>query len=43
MQNILFKIGIFLNKFPNIPFHLICLIKINLDFNLSKLIQLEII
>ena len=34
--------GIFLNKFPNIPFPLICLIEINLDFNLSQLIQLLI-
>ena len=33
----------FLNKFPNIPFPLICLIEINLDFNLLQISQLAII
>ena len=32
----------FLNKFPNIPFPLICFILKNLDFNLSQFIQLEV-
>ena len=30
----------FLNKFPNIIFPLICLIEMNLGFNLLQLIQL---
>ena len=38
----MFKIGIFLNKFPNILFPLIRLIVINFDFNLSQFIQLPI-
>ena len=32
----------FLNKFPKIPFPLICLIEMNLDFNLSQILQLPI-
>ena len=32
----------FLNNFPNIPFPLIFLILINLDFNLSQFLQLPI-
>ena len=34
--------GIFLNKFPNMPFPLICFILKNLDFILSQFIQLPI-
>ena len=34
--------GIFLNKFPNIPFPLICFILKNLDFNVSQILQLPI-
>ena len=38
----MFNIGILLNKFPKIPFPLICFILKNLDFNLSQFIQLPI-
>ena len=38
----MFKIGIFLNKFPNIPFPLIRVIGINFDFNLLQFMQLPI-
>ena len=32
----------FLNKFPKKPFPLICLIEINLDFNLLQILQVPI-
>ena len=42
IQNIVFKIGMFLNIFPKMPFPLIYLTETNFDFNLLQFMQLPI-